>query len=714
MNKTLLLILCDFLLLNLLYAHSLKKGYIETDNAPSEEEFEANLTAGQETNLLEVMQIALEEEAAARQSLSNQLASIETNLEKKEANLTDVESERSQMEMALLEAQQTKQQTAMDLDAAARKAAALEKERTELAKTLKAQSAAAEQRELELQIQRDAEARRHAQILAAREAALKESETELAERQAAMAELQKQNLEKQKELQTLQVKVEVAEVKQDMLRESLEARVQRELELKEEEARKKQQALAELETRKSEAEKVARELELAVAKAELEKKLLRESLTEKLEQQTEEQKREVAKREKALVELEKQRAAAQTRVNSLNTAVQTASVENKNLRENVTEMKKEVAIVRQEKAQLQQQTAKLTDGVTMLAQKSETVAQGVTQISGKTEAIAQDVGQLRTQGAKVEQGVTQIAQKSDAIAKNVSTIGNQSKAIAVNMTNLTFKSDRISADVGKLQEKSGEITQSVVQLAKKSDSIAQEMRENRPINLNILFNEFRTNRIDTAFTGVYKGLFGRPVDQSSSVSSVVIKAGRKYYSLVHIKNTPFELAGQGRGTDWQKITGIMSRPGGTVRFNSIEFLYADPRVLMVPLTAAEANKLASEPYLAADNPFKFTDAVLINKDGAYYGETPFRVDPKAPQYVKMKSSFRNRLFGDFSPSTGDLVFSKTGELLGIMVNRQYAVVLNNFRTVRPINFQSNLANVKTGRKFEEMHLRYTQLPAEVR
>lgn len=713
MNKTLLLILCDFLLLNLLYAHSLKKGYIESDNSPTTEEFEANLTAGRESNLLGVMQIALEEEAAARQALSNQLASISTHLEKKEANLTDVESERSQMEMALLEAQQTKQQTAQQLAAAAKKAAELEKERTELTKNLKEQRSASEQRELELQIKRDAEARTHAEILAAREAALKESEAELAKRQAAMAELQKQNLEKQKELQTLQVKVEVAEVKQDMLRESLEARVRAELELKEEEARKKQEALAKLEAQRTDAEKLARELEMAVAKAELEKKLLRESLTEKLEQQTEAQKREVAKSEKALAELEKQKSAALNLVTSLDTAVKNASVENKSLRENVSEMKKEVAIVRQEKAELQQQTTKLTEGVTMLAQKSETVAQGVNQISGKTEAIAQDVGQLRAQGAQVQQGVTQIARQSDAIVKNVNTLNTASKAIAVNMTNLTFKSERISADVGKLQENSAEITQGVVQLAMKSDTLAEEIRENRPINLNILFNEFRTNRIDTTFTGVYKGFLG-PVEKSSSVSSVVVKAGRNYYSLVHIKNTPFELSSRGRGTDWLKITGIMSRPGGTVRFNGLEFLYADPRVLMIPLTEAEAERLGSEPYLAADNPFQFTDAVLIGKDGEYYGETPFRVDPKAPQYVKMKTSFRTRLFGDFSPSTGDLVFSKTGELLGIMVNREYAVVLNNFKTARPIDFNDNLANVKTGTKFEEMHFLYTQLPAEVR
>ena len=716
MNKTLLLILCDFLLLNLLYAHSLSKGYIgEGEGGADAEEFAANLTSGQETNLVEVMKLALEEEAAARQALSNELAAIETNLEKKEENLSSVESQRSSIQKELFEAQQAKMQADLELEETARRAAELAKQREELAKTLAAEKAAAEQRELELQMQRDAEARKRAQEAAAREAALRAQEAELAKKQAALAELQKQNLAKQKELQSLQVKVEVAEVKQDMLRESLEARVQRELELKQEEARKKQEALAKLESQKAAAEKLARELELAVAKAEVEKKLLRENLTEKLEQQTEAQKQEIAKREKEIADLAKQKVAAQELVNSLNTAVQTASVENKNLRANVDTMKEEIAIVRQEKAQLQQTTAQLTQGVTQLAQKSEAVAQNVTQISGKTEAIAQDVGQLKTQTAMVKQDVAQVARQSAAVKQEVTQLAVKSDTIAANVTNLTFKSERLSTDVGKLQAKSTEVAQGVVQLARKSDDLVKEMRENRPMNLNMLFTGFRSNRIDTAITGIYRGLFGRPVDQSSSVSSVLIKAGRKTYSLVHIKNTPFDLAERGRGTDWQKITGIMSRPGGTVRFNEIEFHGTDPRVLLIPLTDQQARQIGSDPYPTTSNPFQFTEAVLVSKDGEYYGETPFRVDPKAPQYVKMKSSLIKRVFGgDFSPSTGDLVFSKAGDLLGIMVNRQYCLVLNNFRTARSINFRDNLANVKTGPKFEEMHWLYSRLPAEVR
>ena len=298
-------------------------------------------------------------------------------------------------------------------------------------------------------------------------------------------------------------------------------------------------------------------------------------------------------------------------------------------------------------------------------------------------------------------------------AASMSNGAEKSESAALGVTSLAIKSERLSSDAGRRQEKSTEITRDVVKLSQNRDELVQEMRENPPLDLNILFTDFRSNRIDTAVTGIYKGLFGRPIDQSSSASSVLIQAGSKIYSIIHIKNTPFRLAERGRGTDWQKIVGIISRPGGTVRFNSIEFLTADPRVMLIPLDESQVKRLGSRPYPTTNNPFRFTEAVLIGKDGEYYGETPFQVDPKTPQHVKMESSLIRRVIGgEFSPSTGDLVFSKTGELLGVMVNRQYCVVLNNFRTSSAINFNGN-TTLKTGPRFEEMYRLYSRLPAEV-
>ena len=110
-------------------------------------------------------------------------------------------------------------------------------------------------------------------------------------------------------------------------------------------------------------------------------------------------------------------------------------------------------------------------------------------------------------------------------------------------------------------------------------------------------------------------------------------------------------------------------------------------------------------YPTALEPFKFPEAVLVNGGGKGYGEVGFKLDASQPSYVRVDNRFFKRLFGDFAPSRGDLVLSKTGELLGIMVNSDYCAVVNNFLPNKTITLgdvssqhTSDLLNALAGRK----------------
>ena len=50
----------------------------------------------------------------------------------------------------------------------------------------------------------------------------------------------------------------------------------------------------------------------------------------------------------------------------------------------------------------------------------------------------------------------------------------------------------------------GQLAEGVGRLAEKSGEIAQEIRENRPINANVLFNDFLANRVSTTLTASRK------------------------------------------------------------------------------------------------------------------------------------------------------------------------------------------------------------------
>ncbi|MBC8010144.1 MAG: hypothetical protein H7067_08605, partial [Burkholderiales bacterium] len=71
-------------------------------------------------------------------------------------------------------------------------------------------------------------------------------------------------------------------------------------------------------------------------------------------------------------------------------------------------------------------------------------------------------------------------------------------------------------------------------------------------------------------------------------------------------------------------------------------------------------------------------------------------------------------FGDFSPSRGDLVLSKTGELLGIMVTTDTCALITNFLPQRTLALGPDLKSAPTSETLETVAKRYQMLAPGVR
>jgi hypothetical protein len=65
----------------------------------------------------------------------------------------------------------------------------------------------------------------------------------------------------------------------------------------------------------------------------------------------------------------------------------------------------------------------------------------------------------------------------------------------------------------------------------------------------------------------------------------------------------------------------------------------------------------------------------------------FQIDVTTPQYLKMDHNSLKGLFGKFNPSSGDLVLSKSGELLGVMANNNYCAIIRNFEPAATFRFR---------------------------
>ena len=106
-------------------------------------------------------------------------------------------------------------------------------------------------------------------------------------------------------------------------------------------------------------------------------------------------------------------------------------------------------------------------------------------------------------------------------------------------------------------------------------------------------------------------------------------------------------------------------------------------------------------------------AVLVGAREGYYGECKFQIDLSAPLYVKMDHNSLKGLFGKFNPSRGDLVFSRTGELLGVMANSTYCMMIKNFNPTATFQFAQDVRDQQTGETLARLYTLIAALPSKL-
>jgi len=267
-------------------------------------------------------------------------------------------------------------------------------------------------------------------------------------------------------------------------------------------------------------------------------------------------------------------------------------------------------------------------------------------------------------------------------------------------------------DKAKLQAHASTLATNVASLAQRSGELTQEIRDHRALAPNAIYSQFLTNRISARFDATRSGLFGRDVTKEKLSQCILFTEGSQVHALFHVDDTPLLLWNP--GTDWTKLTTVLQR--GAVAFSGVRlsFLAQDPRVAVVPVGEAQARQYGVKIYKAAADPFKFQEAVIVGATEGYYGECKFQIEAGTPsQYVKVDRNLLKGLFGKFNPSRGDLVFTKSGDLLGIMVNGEYCALLNQITPTRTIQLGEGVASQQTGQMLSQLYDRVFQMPLKL-
>lgn len=329
-----------------------------------------------------------------------------------------------------------------------------------------------------------------------------------------------------------------------------------------------------------------------------------------------------------------------------------------------------------------------------------------------------DIKQQIDQSAALKKQLSELEKANQAAMADKEKLTNQLQIADLERRHATEQAAQAQqqveyerAEKARIEQQAAKLADGVKTLATNSTQLAQEIRANTPLTSNTIFNDFVTNAVQELFIASRPGFFGGEATKQRGAKTVLVTDGTNTFAACHVQDTP--LTFWIPPTDWQGLTGVLERDGQLVSLKTLAFSAADPRVLLMPVGRDEAKQLGGKIYRMSSDPYKFQDAVLVGAQGDYYGDCKFQIDVKTPEYVKLDHSFLKGLFGKFNPSRGDLVFSRTGELLGIMANNTYCMVFHRFEPTSTFQLGQDMRKQYLADTLSRFYVAVTQMPGEL-
>ena len=381
------------------------------------------------------------------------------------------------------------------------------------------------------------------------------------------------------------------------------------------------------------------------------------------------------------------------------------------LQQQLQSREREAQQLQQQQSVLQQQFVTTQTNLLALSQQVQSSSTEAAISKERLAAMEAEVKKRSEEAAALQKQLAQLAQSNQVVVAEQQKLAGQLQVAEVEKRHATEQVNRMQEEVKTERAEKAKLVENVKSLASKSGELAQEVRENRPLTPNTIYNEFLTNRVEARFNFVKPGLLGES-NKRRDTETVLVSDGTNTYAMCHVQDTPLTLWNP--GMEWDALSGSLIRGSTVLPIRSLSFCLQDPRIVL-----CLSNSCGSAPIgrkALSNLSFPRTNSrmpVLIGTTDNYYGECRFEIDPATPEYVRLDRSFLRGLFGKFNPSRGDLVFSKTGDLLGIMANGSYCMMIHNFNSAATFRFAQDTRDQHTGTVLSWLFALVQQLPPKV-
>jgi hypothetical protein len=361
----------------------------------------------------------------------------------------------------------------------------------------------------------------------------------------------------------------------------------------------------------------------------------------------------------------------------------------------------------EQQANLQRQVAVAQTNIADLNQQLHATTVETVITKEQRAAMEIEAHKQAEKAAALEQQLAQLRKTNEGMQSDRTTLQNQLQMSEASNRSAYAQMSQLQEEVDAQRRENVRLADGVKALAAKSSDLAQEIHNARPLTPNMIFQEMMTNRVLADFTGVKPGLFGDSA-KDKQTQLILITDETNTFALCHVQDTPLTLWSP--GTQWEELSGTLTRGSNVYQIPSVSFCTMDPRMVLIPVPAAQTRALGSKVYHFSKDPYVFQDAVVVGTREDYYGECKFTIDVSTPQYLKMDHNSLKGLFGKFNPSSGDLVLSKSGELIGVMANNNYCAVIRHFDTAATFRFGPGGRNQPTAQTLASLYSVVADMP----
>ncbi len=398
------------------------------------------------------------------------------------------------------------------------------------------------------------------------------------------------------------------------------------------------------------------------------------------------------------------------------TAMMKQALENE--RQTHEQLQQQLAAARNQTTQQQQRAAQLeaqyaTEQTNLenVSRQLQTTAEQARTAQLQLVAVQNTAQQQSDLTTRLQRQLDMLTRSNELSQAEKTRLAGQLQVAEVEKQAAADRAALMQQEVQVARQENFKLTAGLQTLATNSTQLTKEIRENTPLAPNIIFSDYVTNRVQADILAARTGFLSIDHSKNKSTQTILVSDGTNIFAVCHINDTPITLWDP--GTDWQGLTGTLDSHGAQVPIHEMAFHAEDPRVVMIPVSAAEAQQLGAKVYHISSSPYRFQDAVLVGANDGYYGQCNFQINVNTPQYVKLDHSFVRGLFGKFNPSRGDIVFSRGGELIGVMVNGTYCLVMHNLNTSATLTFAPDVRDEHTGNTLARLYGNVYQLPLEL-